>query len=160
MSPSGSVADPVGEAIARATSGLSGGDAAKFEAAMRAGLSQIGEEAPPEALAEEVKQAEAIPPAERLEWARDYAVRQEVGRLSRDSWNLLQQFKARSLPAKELEQRATALLEEARKFDQGRLKKASLNELRYDLGDVEIECRFILSGGKGPVSLRGGKLIK
>lgn len=159
MSPSGSVADPVGEAIARATSGLAAGDAAKFEAAMRAGLGQIGKEAPPEALAEEVKQAEAIPPAERLEWARDYAVRQEVRRLSRDAWNLLQQFKTRSLPAKDLEQRASALLDEARKFDQGRLKKASLSELRYDLGDVEMESRFILSGGKGPVSLRGGKLI-
>jgi hypothetical protein len=149
----------VGQAIARATSGLSGGDAAKFEVAMRAGLSHIGEEAPPEALAEEVKQAEALPPAERLEWARDYAVRQEVRRLSRDAWSLLQQFKGRSLPGKDLEQRATALLDEVRKFDQGRLKKASLSDLRYDLGDVEIECRFILSGGKGPVSLRGGKLI-
>ena len=160
MSPSGSVADPVGEAIAQATSGLAPSDAAKFEAAMRAGLDQIGKEAPPEALAEEVKQAEAIPPAERLEWARDYAARQEVRRLSRDAWNLLQQFKARSLPSEELKQRANALLDEATKFDQGRLKKASLSELRYDLGDVEIECRFILSGGKGPVSLRGGKLIK
>ena len=126
---------------------------------MRAGLRRIGEEAPPEALAEEVKQAEAIPPAERLEWARDYAVRQEVLRLSRDAWRLLQQFNTRSLPGKDLEQRATALLDEVSKFDQARLKKASLSELRYDLGDVEIECRFILSGGKGPVSLRGGKLI-
>jgi hypothetical protein len=152
VSPSGSVADPVGQAIARATSGLAPGDAAKFEAAMRAGLRQIGEEAPPEALAEEVKQAEAIPPAERLEWARDFAVRQEVRRLSRSAWSLLQQFKARSLPSKDLEQ--------VRGFDQGRLRKASLRELRYDLGDAEIECRFILSGGKGPVSLRGGKLIK
>ena len=106
-----------------------------------------------------MKQAEAIPPAERLEWARDYAVRQEVLRLSRDAWRLLQQFNTRSLPGKDLEQRATALLDEVSKFDQGRLKKASLSELRYDLGDVEIECRFILSGGKGPVSLRGGKLI-
>jgi hypothetical protein len=160
VSPSGSVADPVGQAIARATSGLAPGDAAKFEAAMRAGLRQIGEEAPPEALAEEVKQAEAIPPAERLEWARDFAVRQEVRRLSRSAWSLLQQFKARSLPSKDLEQAANALLEEVRGFDQGRLRKASLRELRYDLGDAEIECRFILSGGKGPVSLRGGKLIK
>jgi len=160
VSRSGSIADPVGQAIARATSGLAPGDAAKFEVAMRAGLGQIGEEAPPEALAEEVKQAEAIPPAERLEWARDFAVRQEVRRLSRNAWNLMQQFKARSLPSKDLEQAATALLEEVRGFDQGRLRKANLRELRYDLGDAEIECRFILSGGKGPVSLRGGKLTK
>ncbi len=160
MSPTGSVADPVGAAIARATAGLPPGAAAKFEASMRAGLGQIGEEAPPEALAEEVKQAEAIPPAERLEWASDFAVRQEVRRLSRAAWNLLQQFKTKSVAQEEVKRNAAALLEEVRKFDQGRLKKASLSELRYDLGDAELECRFILSGGKGPVSLRGGKLIK
>lgn len=160
MSPFGSVADPVARAIARATSGLAPGDAAKFEAAMRAGLDQIGKEAPPEALAEEVKQAEAIPPGQRVEWARDFAVRQEVLRLSRSAWNLLRQFKAKSLPAADLEQAATALLAEVRGFDQGRLQKPSLSELRYDLGDAEIECRFILSGGHGPVSLRAGKLIK
>ena len=160
MSPSGSVADPVGEAIARATSGLSHGDAAKFEAAVRAGLDQIGKDVPPQGLAEEVKLAEAIPHPERLEWARDFAVRQEVRRLNRSAWNLIQQFKTRGLPSEEVQQKARALLEEVQSFDLGRLKKASLSELRYDLGDAEIECRFILSGGKGPVSLRGGKLIK
>jgi hypothetical protein len=160
VSPSGSVADPVGEAIARASLGLAAADVAAFEAAMRAGLSHLGDAAPPEALAEEVKQAEAIPPGERVEWARDFATRQEVGRLSREAWTLLQAFKSKSLPAKDIEQRATALLDAARTVDQGRLKKARLSELRYDLGDVEIESRFILSGGKGPVSLRGGKLFK
>ena len=160
MSPSGSVADPVGEAIARATSGLSRGDAVKFDAAVRAGLDQLGAEVPAEALAEEVREAEAVPLMERLEWAKDFATRQEVRRLSRSAWNLLEEFKARSLPSGELKQRASALLDEVRKFDLGRLKKASLSELRYDLGDAEIECRFILSDGKGPVSLRGGKLIK
>ncbi len=160
MSPSGSVADPVADAIARATLGLSPGDAAKFEEALRAGLDQLGKETPPEALAEEVKQAEMVAPGERVEWATDFATRQEVRRMSRASWNLLQQFKARRTPDKELQEKTTALLEEVRNFDQARLRTPNLRELRYELGDVELESRFILSNGKGPVSLRGGKLIK
>jgi hypothetical protein len=153
------VSDPVADEIARATEGLTESDASEFESHVRSGLDHVGPAATPEGLAAEVTQAADVPPGERVRWARQFEAKQEVRQLSGRSWRLLEDFKAGARPPDDLRSDASALLEEARSFDLSRLDDPELEELRYELGDVEMECRFVLSGGTGPVSLRGGKLF-
>jgi hypothetical protein len=154
------VSDPVSKGIARATEGLGETEAKEFETLVREGLGHIGPGATEEGLAAEVAQATDVPPGERVPWARKFEAKQRVRELSGRAWRLLEDFKAGDRPPDDLRSEASALLEEARSFDLSRLDDPELEDLRYDIGDVEMECRFVLSGGQGPVSLRGGKLFK
>ena len=154
------MSDPVAEEIARATEGLGETEAKEFESLVREGLSHIGPEADPEGLAAEVKRAADVPPEKRVPWARRLRAKLAVRALSGRSWRLLEDFKAGNRPPDDIRSEATALLEEARSFDLSRLDDAELEEFRYDVGDVEMESRFVLSGGQGPISLRGGKLFR
>jgi hypothetical protein len=153
------VSDPVAEEIARATEGLGEAEAREFESLVREGLGHIGPEATPEGLAAEVTKAADVPPVERVRWARRLRGKLAVRALSGRSWRLLEDFKAGNRPPDDLRSEATALLEEARSFDLSQLDDPELEDVRYDVGDVEMECRFVLNGGDGPISLRGGKLF-
>jgi hypothetical protein len=149
-------ADAVGAAIARAVAGLSVEDAAEVRRAVGDGLADIDPAVGPEDLAIEIDAALDVPIAERVAAARRFASHRRAVRLARRSWELLSAFAAGEIPASAASARARDLLADV----DAAIAAAPDEATRYRLGDYALEARFVLSGGAGPISLRGAKLIR
>ena len=121
---------------------------------LRKGLADIDATVGADDLAVEIDAATAVPPADRLAAARRFAEQRRAFALGRRSWDLLRTFvsdRDRSQARSSAQQLLSAVTEA--------LGDTTDEQVRLELGDYALECRFVLSGGAGPVSLRGGKLI-
>ncbi len=142
--------DPVGDAIARALTGVPEADRAQVRDDLRDGLISIGPTVAPDDLAIEVDAAMAVAPIERPAAAVRFAEHHRATALGRRSWELLTRFSR----GDDVVDATAALLEDIRTTIDGTRDDAT----RRDLGSYATECRFILSGGTGANSLRGSKL--
>lgn len=144
--------DPVTAAIARATAGLSAADTREVADRIRQGLADIDPVVEPDDLAIEVDDALDVPPGDRVAAARRFAAHRRAFGLGRRSWALLEAFIAGDLadPGPD----AAALLADV----EDAIDATADQDIRYQLGDYALEARYVLSGGAGPISLRGAKL--
>ena len=171
MSGTSSGGDPVTAAIGRATAGLPDADAKAVDDLVRRGLADIDPVVGPDDLAIEIDAALAGPPAGRVDAARRFAAHRRAFRLGRRSWELLTAYVAGAVTDREAVARARELLADidaaldaggtpegiGKAADKGRGPDDDAR--RRELGDYALEARFVLSGGAGPISLRGGKLL-
>lgn len=146
-------ADPVAEALDRATSGLDDDAAADVRRLMALALAEFDAAVvTPEDQAVEVDAALAVPPRERLAAARHYVAVRRTFTLGRRAGDLLVRFAAGdsvSAEAGELLTEVTAMLEQEPPED-----------VREDLSGYALECRYIQSDGEGPLTTRGTKLVR
>ena len=142
--------DPVEAALDRAAAGLDPDDRATVVDLLRAGLAELGPGLDSADLAIEIDAATAVPVERRLDAARRFAAVHVVRRLLRNSFELVRAFRR----GDDVDDVARALLAEIETV----LARDDLDdELRLDLADGALECRYVLSGGTGPVSLRARK---
>lgn len=145
-------ADPVDAALERAAAELSDEDRQAFIRVMHEGLATFDAAVGPDDKVIEIEAALAdVAPSARLEAAERFASRRRVFVLGRRAGDLLRAFAA----GEDVHAAAEALLDEI----QAALEAETDEELRGQLGDHATECRYILSGGTGPNSLRGAKLV-
>lgn len=144
--------DPVTGAIARATAGLSDADTREVADRIRQGLADIDPVVEPDDLAIEVDAALDVPPGDRVAAARRFAAHRRAFSLSRRSWALLEAFTAGDLADPWSD--AAALLADV----EDAIGATADRDIRYQLADYALEARYVLSGGAGPISLRGVKL--
>jgi hypothetical protein len=147
--------DPVAAAIGRATSGLPDATAREVADLVRQGLADIDPTVGPDDLAIEIDAALDVPPADRTDAARRFAAHRRAFLLGRRSWELLRAFTAGSLTDREATARARELLADV----DAAIDATDDERGRRALGDYALEARYILAGGAGPISLRGGKLL-
>lgn len=141
--------DPVDAVLDRASTGLALDDQQEIRRFVREGLADIDPVVGRDDLAIELGVVARIPPDERVRWARRFADERRAFRLSRRSFELLEAFHRGTDVAGE----ARDLLAEVETV----LERDLDEDIRYQLGDVALECRYILSGGTGPASLRTPK---
>jgi hypothetical protein len=144
------VTDPVGETLDRLAAELPDGQRGRFLELMRAGLAEFDAVVGREDQVVEVEAAVDVPPGERLAAAERFAEKRRAFTLGRRSGDLLTAF-AHGRDVGVEAQRLLADIETA-------LAETSDDGVRRELGDYATECRYILSGGTGPNSLRGTKL--
>lgn len=145
----GGPVDPVEAVLDRASTGLALAEQHELRRLVGEGLADIDPVVGRDDLAVEVGAVARIPPGERVSWARRFANERRAFRLSRRSFELLEAFHRGADVAGE----ARDLLTEAESV----LERDLDEDIRYQLGDVALECRYILSGGTGPASLRTPK---
>jgi hypothetical protein len=143
-------ASPVDEALARAAADMPRGDRDEFQRLMRAGLAEIDPVVGPDDLAIEIDAAVDVPPGDRLAAARRFAADRRAFSLGRRSGELLTAFSA----GQDVAAQAAALLTRITAAIDG----GGDDDILRELGSYATECRYILSGGTGPTSLRGAKL--
>jgi hypothetical protein len=146
----GSGGDPVEEALDRAASGLSPAEAEQFRSLMRTGLSYFEPVVGPEDRAIEIAAVAEVGKDQLLAAAARFAAERRAFALGKQSWALLHDF-ARGEDVQEPAQR---LLDEVL----AALESEPDEAVRRELGSFALECRYILSGGAGPNSLRGSKI--
>jgi hypothetical protein len=117
---------------------------------MRAGLAEFDPVVGPDDLVVEIEAATDVPPGERLAAAARFAEQRRAFSLGRRSGELLRGFASGADVADEAERLLAEIL--------AVLADVSDYGVRRELGDYATECRYILSGGTGPNSLRGTKL--
>jgi hypothetical protein len=144
--------DPVEEALDRAAAGLSAQDADRFRSLMRTGLSYFEPVVGPEDQAIEVAAVADVPKDQLLAAAARFAAERRAFALGKRSLALLQAFSHGDdvrADARDLLDEVLAALES--EADEG---------VRHELGSYALECRYVLSGGTGPNSLRGAKVSR
>lgn len=141
-------------AIKEATAGLSSTEAARFESLVQDGLRTMDGEQAGDDLAAEIRPARTLPPAKRLAWAREFAVKGRVSSLNQRAWRLIQAYRTGSRPQADLRREAAALQDELNAVDLSELSADARRRQQKLLGEAKTECRYILSDGKGPTSLR------
>jgi hypothetical protein len=142
--------DPVEAALRRLAADLPPGHRPRFLELMRAGLAGFDPVVGPEDKVVEIEAATAVPPDRRLAAAERFASQRRAFTLGRRSWDLLRAFAAGHDVADEAER----LLGDIR----AAIRDERDADVRRELGDYATECRYVLSGGTGPNSLRGAKL--
>lgn len=143
------------QSLQRAAQGVPGGQVDDVLRLLRAGLDEIDDTVGADDLAVEIDAATAVPPAERLSAARRFADQRRAVTLGRRAWDLLGAFVSDRNDST-LMTAAQQLLSEVTDA----LGEITDEQVRLELGNYALECRYMLSGGAGPVSLRGGKLIR
>lgn len=143
--------DPVEAALERLAADVAPADRPRFRALMRAGLAGFDAVVGPDDKVVEIEAATAVPADRRLAAAQRFASERRAFTLGRRSWQLLRAFAAGDDVAGEAER----LLGEI----QAAIAEERHDDLRRDLGDFATECRYVLSGGTGPNSLRGAKAM-
>jgi hypothetical protein len=143
-------ASPVDEALQRAAADMPSADRDEFRHLMRAGLAEIDPAVGPEDLAIEIDAAVDVPPGDRMAAARRFAAERQAFSLGRRSGELLAAFST----GQDVVPEATALLTRITSA----IDAGGDDDILRELGSYAIECRYILSGGTGPNSLRGAKL--
>jgi hypothetical protein len=144
------VTDPAGETLDRLAADLPADQRGRFLELMRAGLAEFDPVVGPEDQVVEIEAAVEVPPGERLAAAEVFAAKRCAFTLGRRSGELLRAFAG----GDDVVQPAEQLLAEI----ESSLSETSDDGIRRELGDYATECRFILSGGTGPNSLRGARL--
>jgi hypothetical protein len=74
--------------------------------------------------------------------------------LNQRAWQLIQDYRKGSRPRDEVKRDAAALQEELNTVDLSGLSEDARRRQQKLLGEAKTECRYILSDGKGPTSLR------
>lgn len=74
--------------------------------------------------------------------------------LNQRAWQLIQDYRTGSRPPAEIRRDAAALQGELNAVDLSGLSEEARNRQQKLLGEAKTECRYILSDGKGPTSLR------
>ena len=147
--------DPLERALAKAAQGVPDGRVDELLMLLRKGLAEIDSSVGADDLAVEIDTATAVPPADRLRAARRFAEQRRAFSLGRRSWDLLRAFVS-DRDSSGLPETASKLLTDVTDA----IGEFTDEQLRTELGSYALECRYVLSGGAGPVSLRGGKLIR
>jgi hypothetical protein len=142
--------DPVETALERLAADLPPGDRPRFLRLMRAGLAGFDPVVGPDDKVVEVEAAVGVPPDRRLAAAERFASQRRAFTLGRRSWELLRAFAAGHDVARQAERLLADVL--------SAIAGERHDDVRRELGDYATECRYILSGGTGPNSLRGSKL--
>jgi hypothetical protein len=142
--------DPVEAALERLAADLPPGDRPRFRELVRSGLAEFDRVVGPDDKVVEIEAAMTVPPERRLAAAERFASQRRAFTLGRRSWELLRAFAAGHDVAREAER----LLADV----QAAVTEERHDDLRRELGDYATECRYVLSGGTGPNSLRGTKL--
>ncbi len=74
--------------------------------------------------------------------------------LNQRAWRLIQADRTGSRPHSDLRREAAELQDELNAVDLSELSEEARRRLQKLLGEAKTECRYILSDGKGPTSLR------
>ena len=74
--------------------------------------------------------------------------------LNQRAWRLIQAYRAGAEPREEVKRQAAALQKELNAVDLSALSEDVRRRHQKLLGEAKTECRYILSDGKGPTSLR------
>jgi hypothetical protein len=118
---------------------------------VRAGLAEFDPVVGPDDKVIEIEAATDVPPGERLAAAARFAEQRRAFSLGRRSGELLRGFASGADVADEAERLLAAIT--------SALAEVDAEDVRRELGDYATECRYILSRGTGPLSLRGSKLV-
>jgi hypothetical protein len=141
--------DPVQTALERAADKLPPDDRPRFFDVMRTALATFDPVVGPEDRAVEITSALAVAPQERMAAAERFASHRRTFDFGRRSGELLQDFAS----GRDVAREARRLMDEILPV----LEEELHEDVRRRLGDYLTECRYILSGGTGPNSLRGSK---
>lgn len=142
--------DPVEATLDRRAAELPEEQRGRFVELMRAGLAEFDPVVGPDDKVIEIEAATDVPPGERLAAAARFAEQRRAFSLGRRSGKLLCAFADGADVAGEAERLLAEIL--------AVLADVSDYGVGQELGDYATECRYILSGGAGPNSLRGAKL--
>jgi hypothetical protein len=74
--------------------------------------------------------------------------------LNQRAWQLIQDYRTGSRSREEVKREAAALQDELNAVDLSGLSEDARRRQQKLLGEAKTECRYILSDGKGPTSLR------
>jgi len=143
---------PVEEALDRAAEGLPPADAERFRSLMRTGLSYFEPVVGPEDQAIEVAAVADVPKDRLLAAAARFAAERRAFALGKRSLALLQAFTRGG----DVQAETRDLLDEVLAAIESEPDEA----VRHELGSYALECRYVLSGGTGPNSLRGSKISR
>jgi hypothetical protein len=151
------VDDPLEDAIGQAMQGLDDRDASEFRRLVREGLEHLDTTAPPEFIArEEIAPAAALAPDERLAWAQEFALTPSVRRLNQRAWQLVTDLQDGNRNPAELAAEAEGLLGEVQSVDLSPLDGEGLRRVQRLRNEAIADINYVISGGTGPASLRGG----
>ena len=84
----------------------------------------------------------------------DEALSARILDLNQRAWRLIQAYRNGSQPREEVKREAAALQKELNGVDLSTLSEDARRRHQKLLGEAKTECRYILSDGKGPSSLR------
>jgi hypothetical protein len=143
--------DPVAAALERRAADLPESERARFVALMREGLATFDPVLELEDKVVEIEAALDVPPGQRLAAAERFAAGRRAFVLGRRSWELLGAFARGADVRAQAEQLLAEIL--------AAIDAEAHDDVRTDLGDYATECRYILSRGTGPNSLRGAKAV-
>ena len=74
--------------------------------------------------------------------------------LNQRAWRLIQDYRKGSRPREDVKRDAAALQHELNAVDLSEISEDARRRQQKLLGEAKTECRYILSDGKGPTSLR------
>ena len=74
--------------------------------------------------------------------------------LNQRAWRLIQDYRKGSRPPEDVKRDAAALQRELNAVDLSEISEDARRRQQKLLGEAKTECRYILSDGKGPTSLR------
>lgn len=150
--------DPVDQAIAALCAGLDDEAGDTLARLVRAGVERLDTTAPPEFIArEEIAPAAELAPGERLDWAREFALRPVIARLNSRAWQLATALAEQSRPVDELTADAEMLLTELEAVAVDDLSDERRQRLLRLRNEAIADVRWVMSRGTGPSSLRLGR---
>lgn len=146
-------ADPVAEALDRATADVGDADAQEIRHLMRGALAMFDQDVvTPADQAIEVDAALDVPVSSRVAAARQYASVRSAFALGQRSAELLRRFAAGETVAGD----AAGLLADVL----AALGREPHDGVRRELGGYALECRYLMAGGTGPLTTRGAKIVR
>ncbi len=74
--------------------------------------------------------------------------------LNQRAWQLIQDYRKGSRPREDVKRDAATLQKELNAVDLSEISEDARRRQQKLLGEAKTECRYILSDGKGPTSLR------
>lgn len=155
---SAATSDPIAAAIESLRRGLDEQEGAQLDRLVRSGVDRLDTTAPPEFIArEEIAPAAELAPAQRLEWAREFALTPIVSRLNNQAWQLATALVDRSRPADELAAEAEGLLAQLEAVNAEELSGERRDRIVRRRNEAIADVRWVMSGGQGPASLRAGR---
>lgn len=150
--------DPIAAAIESLRSGLDEDESATLARLVRSGVDSLDTTAPAEFIArEEIAPAAELAPAQRLDWAREFALAPVVARLNNQAWQLATALVDRSRPPDELAAEAEALLARLEAVNTDELSGERRDRIVRRRNEAIADVRWVMSGGQGPASLRAGR---
>lgn len=152
--------DPIEEALRQVADGLAPGDAQVLRQLVDDGLEAMDTTAPADFLArEEIAPAADLPPDQRLDWAREFAMTPVTNRLNAQALELVRRL-VDDGPSDELAERASELLDQLEAIDPEPLGEERRRRVYRRRNEAIADARWVMSGGEGPASLRAGRFAR